>query len=234
MRLFRGNKKNYNGLEIISIHIPKTAGRSFLKVLEQLYGSTLDGRHEKEHFFPDMDFSKELPGKLPDHVKVIHGHLTIAQVRPLIDIHHSKVITWVREPVDRIISNYYYFMQRIRDGRASEKQLRKENFSLLEYATQPRRRNMMSKILEGLALEDFYFIGVMEQFEKDLAELSSMMAWPDELHIPHINANKDFKHDNNCTTQYKDIDLQMREEIARLNESDVSLYLKVKKMRGIL
>lgn len=92
----------------------------------------------------------------------------------------------------------------------------------------------MTKILTGLPLEDFYFIGVMEQFDKDLAELSSMMTWPDGLHIPYINVNKDFKLHNNCTTQYKDIDLQMREEIAKLNESDVSLYLNVKKLRGIL
>ena len=116
MRLISGDKGKDKGIELISIHIPKTAGRSFHEVLKRVYGGSLDKRYEKKHFFPDPVKKEQLSGVLPAGIRGIHGHLTISQVRHLIDKNQPKVITWVRNPVDRVISNYYYFMKRIRDG----------------------------------------------------------------------------------------------------------------------
>ncbi|MEA3476692.1 MAG: sulfotransferase family 2 domain-containing protein [Bacteroidota bacterium] len=197
-------------LELISIHIPKTGGRSFHEILRNVYGQGLDKK-----------------------TKAIHGHLTIAKVKGIIEEEHPKVITWVRDPVDRVISNYYFFMKRIREGKTTEKQRKKIDYSLPEYAGQVKRRNRMTEILHGIPLEDFYFIGLMERFEEDIIELASKIGWPKIDSIPHINDSTSFKLNNDCKTQYNDIDENMRQEIAKLNELDIKLFDDIKNLRGI-
>ncbi len=233
MRLISGDKNKVGVIELISIHIPKTGGRSFHEVLKNVYGESLDKRYEKEHFFPKPGKSKKLSGDLPKGIRGIHGHLTISQVKHIIDAYQPKLITWVRHPVDRVISNYYYFMRRIREGDTPVKQRSKINYTLMEYASQPKRRNRMTMILNGMELKDFFFIGIMEQFEEDLKILSKMMDWPLNIEIPHINNSSSFKLNNDCATQYNDIDDAMRQEVGRLNQLDMQLYKEIIKMRKI-
>lgn len=219
-------------LELISIHIPKTGGRSFYEILSQVYGSALDQRQSRKDFLPGL-INQHLDDSLSSDIKVIHGHLTVEQANKVIIKFHPKVVTWVRNPIDRIISNYYFFMKRIRDGKAAEKQKKKINFSLIEYARLPSRRNKMVEILHGLPLEEFYFIGIFEQFENDIRELATKLGWPKPHKVPHINDGSFFKYNNDCTTQYNDIDEQMRHEIASFNKFDIKLYKDIKKIRGI-
>ena len=233
MRLIKGKISNQTGIELISIHIPKTGGRSFHEVLKQVYGKTLDQRFEKHHFFPKSDKQETAAVDLPEGISGIHGHLHISQVLHIINTDNPRVITWVRDPVDRVISNYYYFMKRIREGDTTAKQKGKALFSLLDYASQPRRQNRMTAILSGIELIDFFFIGIMENFASDLKILSRKMDWPELNEAPHINNSSSFKQHNDCTTQYSDIDEAMRMEVARLNNNDILLYAEVKKLRGI-
>jgi hypothetical protein len=220
-------------LELLSIHIPKTAGRSFYEVLSQVYGSALDERQSRKDFLPDV-LRKHLDDNLPGKIRVIHGHLTVSQIDKVREKFQPKVVTWIRNPVDRVISNYYFLMKRIREGNVAQKQIKKRDFSLIQYASQPPRLNRMTEILKGMDIEDFFFIGIFEQFEKDIQELATKLKWPDIEAIPRINDSSFFKRNNDCKTQFEDIDEVMREEIARLNKKDIKLYEDVKKMRGII
>ena len=65
MRLISSNKSNIDAVELISIHIPKTGGRSFHEVLKQVFGASLDQRYEKQHFFPEDGNHHKLSNKLP-------------------------------------------------------------------------------------------------------------------------------------------------------------------------
>ena len=124
-------------------------------------------------------------------------------------------------------------MKRIRDGDTPEKQQNKRDFSLLDYASQKKRRNRMTEILHGLSLPDFFFIGIMEHFDEDLKVLGQMLNWPSDIEVPHINNSSSFKLNNDCTTQFSDIDEAMRLEVGRLNEEDMQLYEAIIKMRNI-
>lgn len=233
MRLIRHKKGSKAGLEFVSIHIQKTAGRSFRDILSQVYGPLLDERYEKHHFFIKNKKVTSIGIKVPENIIGMHGHLTIGQVKELIKHYDPKVITWVRNPVDRVISNYYFLMKRIRFGNTTEKvQLRKE-MTLLEYAQKPRNINRMSKIISGLEISDFFFIGIMERFEADVEILAKRMNWPEDVNIPFSNSNADFRNSNACTTRYDDIDESMRKSISDLNMEDIKLYNEVLKMRGI-
>ena len=213
-------------LELISLHIPKTAGTSFRKILEKQYGpalTRLDIRNGKLLVDGKLFWGSSLPAKS----KVIHGHFMYPALRQCLaeGKEKPKMITWLRHPVERVISNYYYLAERMaRELNEEEKGLNllmKMQKSLPEYAESDFARNRMSKFLEGTEPEDFFFIGLSERFESDVKELAALLGWkPGEL--PHVNKTGDYR---------EGIDPEILERIAALNEKDMELYERVIALR---
>ena len=89
-----------NQLELVSIHIPKTAGTSFRGILKEVYGEAgvirLDIDLLKEELrIDEQGFSKK---KLPGSVKVAHGHFSPALLRSRFEIAPEvPFITWLRD-----------------------------------------------------------------------------------------------------------------------------------------
>jgi hypothetical protein len=218
MRNFFRKKKD-SPLELISIHIPKTAGTSFRLILEGVYGENeitrldipLTGKRVKVNA---TDYTQS---SLP-RTKVYHGHFRLRDLRDMFELDAAPpVITWLRHPVDRVVSNYYYLRERLMDELDEEGKglniLSKMMRSLEEYAEQDINRNRMSKFLEGTKIEDFDFIGIMESFDDDVAELAKLLGWGGVRPI-HVNR----------TTRKAEIEEGLRERIAELNGDDMALY----------
>lgn len=202
-------------IELVSIHIPKTAGSSFFQVLKKVYG--------KDAVLKLNTMDAGMDDNLPGGIKVIHGHIR-ADVIAGTFRDQPKLITWLREPVDRVISNYYFSMQRIREGKARPEKMHTRDFTLLEYAQMEVNRNRASWFLEGSPLEEFFFVGMYESLTDDMNELMRLMNWTDEIRIPHRKSSSDFMMENDCATQIHEIDDKMRSQIAELNSLDVDLY----------
>lgn len=218
-------------IEVISLHIPKTAGKSFYKVLQHVYGEKLDKRTRRKDYFPHKVNIKMLINTIPDAVSVMHGHLLYRHVMNIKQIHGSKVITWLRDPVDRVISNYYFLMQSIRKNSSKEHQHQdKVDYTLLDYASEESVRNRMTKYLEGIELEDLFFIGFLEYFNEDLLTLSKMLDW--KVAIPNVHENSGSSYRKNLTCATKTVTAEMRDEIRELNRSDVLLYEKALDLRS--
>jgi len=211
--------------ELISIHIPKTAGRSFLAILQSVYGSELvmhfDRKNYPEKSIPDVEQFKL---QLNEKIKVIHGHFRYKEFRDLEGFKNAKLITWVRNPVDRVISNYSFFKKRITFALNDAELQRRKNESLLEYAFKDDTRNLMSQFTDGLKLNDFYFIGLMESFNSELLKLSEMLNWG-SFEIPRINDNAEFKNQLPSVTE------EEKTLIENLNAKDIELYSKVLELR---
>jgi len=205
-------------IELISIHIPKTAGRSFLSILHSVYGSEHIAHFEKT-FFPDKSVSEiqQFTSALSGGVLVIHGHFQYKEIKELHRRNNSKVIAWLRNPVERVISNYSFFMKRIRESPDDAELDRRKNETLLEYAALENSRNRMTKFMDGLELNRYFFIGITENFESDVRELASMLNWG-SIDIPRINDNSGFKH------QLPPVTDEQRKIIAELNREDLELY----------
>jgi hypothetical protein len=219
-------RKSGDQIELLSVHIPKTAGTSFRYTLFEVYGEDAVLRVDlmpKRQADPEDPFAP-LQSRLKRRVKVLHGHYNPVELREVYPgiPQDVKMITWVRNPVTRVISNYYYLRQRIREEIEENTTLNvgvtnRMLKTLMEYAVQEIARNRMSKFLEGISLDQFAFIGVQENYSEDLRSLAVALGWGKYTEYLH-NVTED---------KYSDIDEATRAEIRALNSLDWEIYQEV-------
>lgn len=206
--------------ELVSVHIPKTAGTSFRHILKQVYGEgavvrlDINARGQKVR----LDEALYEAAALPAGVRVVHGHFTPAAVAERFPgVEKLPAITWLRHPVDRVISNYFYLKKRLAEELDEEAKglniLRKMQRSLLEYAADEMNRNRQHKFLEGRALEDFTFVAIQEYYDEDLAAMGKHLGWPPVEAVQY-----------NVTGTGPVVSAEDRATIAALNPLDMALY----------
>ncbi len=217
-------------IDLISIHIAKTGGRSFFVILKNEYGDSVDPRTRRVEFFPGKDYSTPLIDRIPEHVRILHGHLHYKHIREIHEKYNPRIIAWLREPVDRVISNYYYMISRVNELGEQHPQYRKRNHSLLEYA-RDSVPNKMSKCLQGIDLKDLFYFGFQESFDEDVHVLAGKLEWKKEIPKVEINTGASSNAWATAPTPKDSITEDMRREIAAINNKDIELYEYAKKLR---
>lgn len=216
-------------LELISIHIPKTAGTSFRNTLKSVYGNEAVVRLDIELEKPEVRVNEQPydQRQLPPWTRVAHGHFAYPLLQKHFDLPQRDIplITWLRDPVERVISNYYYLSKRLAEELDEPSKglniLLKMERQLMEYARDPLSCNRMSRFLQGVPLEQFQFVGIQDHYSEDLKHLSKILDWP---------AYDEFVH-NRTGKSYDEVTDQQREEIRALNEEDVRLYERALELR---
>lgn len=222
-------------MELISVHVPKTAGVTFRTLLRTVYhasGLFLD--YGDRALDPLSTFQTDPPrwreesarqaADLPPGVRVVHGHFAGAKYDALFP--EARKIVWLRDPVTRLVSHYHYWRNLPPSPHSLHQQLLKENLSLLGFARLEGMRNVLANVfLRDCHLENFAFIGAQEHFAADLPVLATLLGWPEDLAVGDENRNAD--------AGYRDTKLsdEEREEIAALNAEDVALYERALAMR---
>jgi hypothetical protein len=263
-------------IELISLHIPKTAGTSFRNTLKSVYGELgvlqvhLPGPEQhgastsRSSSIP-VDFSRDLRSRLqrlilrrfsscaawhpsinaalafalsssrpypldrdylPLETRVVHGHFRYPDLLEKYGLPKDiPVITWLRNPVQRVISNYYYLDKVLR--KAMEKAnaplglLSRMERSLMEYARSEQNRNRMHQFLNCLELSDLLFVGLVEHMDEDLKQLAELLGW----------RSYERYFDNASRDNRPLISPDTEEEIARLNQLDMKLYEAALRLR---
>jgi hypothetical protein len=223
---------------VCSMHIQKTAGKSLLAVLRQAYDQVLVG-----HEMPERDRLKRLwhdEREVAERVQVVHGHMPWG-FHSWFDRHYAY-IGFVREPVDRVVS-YYYFCRseptHNRHGLAHMLTLDewvKHNPDLCvdnamtryfagritDLAPRPvkvhpaERSAMLAEAIENIQ-SDFPVVGVVEDMERSLEMLKVYFGWPAELEMPRVNANR-------ARPELDSVPAATRDRIRELNDLDRALY----------
>lgn len=226
-QFFKKEKVDAKHIQLVSLHIPKTAGTSFRNTLKKAYG-------EHEVVRLDIDPLKDTlkieqapykKNKLKKKWSVIHGHFSPENLdKKMLLPEQVPFITWLRDPVERVISNFYYLEKRLKEELDEEGKglniLSKMQRSLTEYAQDEINRNRISKFLSGKPIESFLFVGIVEHYAEDLNRLAQLLEW---------NSYEVLKQ--NVTGSKRDVSPEIREKIKSLNSEDVRIYEQALKMR---
>jgi sulfotransferase famil protein len=205
---------------LASIHIPKTAGRSFFEIISSVYPEQSIAHYEQKNYRPDnYNEIDQFKLSLDNKIKVIHGHFKYSDICEMDTNGNMKTIAWLRDPVERVISNFSFFKKRISISPNDIELQKRKNESITEYAQMDNSRNRMSKFLDGRDYKDYFFIGITEHFNEDAKILGEMLNWK-YFQIPRINDNKKFK------SQLPIVTSNERKLIEDLNKTDMELYGK--------
>jgi hypothetical protein len=170
---------------IVYVHIHKNAGNTFYSVLWKIYGRRLikdksQGRNVIGKFLnPKYESRRGVmkidPNGVHRRYRLIGGHFYSKRYSHLKD-DGWKFVTWIREPVDRIISHYDHFKRWNATSKAH-----KRNQTMLKYFENPKFSIMeFSKMFPNYQtrfvgdIELFDFVGIVERFDEDYIKFCDM------------------------------------------------------------
>ncbi len=204
-------------LELIFFHLPKTGGSSILKTLNHVYGEEYVRHFERDECLDLNNRGIKISNIIGPEIKVIHGHFRYKEVKDLVKRDNPKLVSFFREPVSRVISNYYWWKHSLSD-KPEHPSYHLRNQELRSYIKGKVTQNKMSYFLKGASLKNFAFIGFLDQFDEDLKKMGDIFNWP---------ATPSF-HEKKASTFKRENDVSQTDEllkaIIRLNKKDMKLY----------
>lgn len=204
-----------DGPLILSIHVPKTAGSRFGRLLKARYGDAFayyyGPRDERTH-----PLARVPPGQLDAGVlsrleaagvRILHGHMRAKLLMRAVP-DPSRYWIWLREPVEQVMSHYHFIRSFPREGGPLFQKVRAEDLSLAEFAVLPQVRNIHAAHCGPLPLERAGFVGVTELFSGMLP----LLGLSDRRVASNVNRAKPL------------VDLAEREMVAQHLAADAALY----------
>lgn len=216
---------------LVSIHMPKTAGTSFRATLEARFGNTF------VHDYADYPLAQALPrrheaalaaGALASPadfagVGCIHGHFLPIKYLALSKQMDCRFITWLREPVARMISHYHYWYRSYDAGSdmtsALHRRVVEEAWTLERFCLSEELRNVYTQFLWGFPLERLDFIGITEHYERDLDVFSTQFLG-EKVTSSQLNQRLDAP----ATGIPAELSGELHDEIKAFHSDDINLY----------
>lgn len=226
-----------HGRQFCFLHIGKTAGTSLHHaILEAMPGATV--LHES---LPGFD--AVTPGEAALYDLVL-GHFMFQHVRKM--RRERFLMTFLRDPVDRVVSNYHFlktkspFSQYAEGALKAAQQLSFKDFLLdqnphvrmvtqnlqakvLAHDVRPEHTSNPKTLLEDAErnLAGFDFVGIVEHFDDSVSALSSKLGLAAPLAAKTLNINADRLSGPAPTPEEIEI-------VRRLNDVDIALYTKAR------
>lgn len=219
---------------IFFMHIPKTGGVTLRKIIEKEYNSDeiFEGDQQTA-----LNKAKQMTKTEEEKLKCIYGHVHFGIHRHFSQ--NATYITMLRDPVERIISLYYFLLRRpngilyekVKDLTLREFVKNKELWS--QTFNQQTRIAMgenffdfkspgakLAKAKENLDTH-FAVVGVTEMFDKSLFLIKKKLGWDDVRYVKkNVSKNRPTK---------EEVSKEITRPIKEINELDIKLYNYVKK-----
>lgn len=224
-------------MELISIHVPKTAGVSFRRLLQRVYGEREVALDYDDRVLdptsafranpaawaqgPRARYLDTLRTREPA-ARVVHGHFAVGKYAG--EFPEARRIVWLREPIARLVSHYCYWLELPPTNNALHRRLVEERLSLEEFAAlEPMRDVMSGTFLGGMDFAELDFVGLQENFDEDLHRLGRLLGWPKELIPARAEVENRTGHSE---TMLCSLDAGTVSRLRDLNPGDVALYQK--------
>jgi hypothetical protein len=222
---------------LIFLHIPKTAGSTFHTILGNQYKKSatkavLGARYK------DENIAQFISAPLEDkaHIKLFKGHMPFG-------LHEyipapCRYITFLRDPVERVISQYYYIKKNthnplhdaveggdmsiidfVTSGIAvgmNNGQCRFINGDLDEFPFGENNRTLLDNAIINIE-KYFELVGITERFDQSILLMSEALGWEKKPYYRRENVSKTKKTS-------REIDRNTIETIKSYNTLDIELY----------
>ncbi len=214
---------------LISVHLPKTAGSSFLSAIEQHYGDRLvqdygDRPINKTTFRRNFNAVQGCLLNMGSrsrfrHIDCIHGHFMPLKYLLLKASTKKQFVVWMRDPVERLASHYLYWIRNYNpiDAGKLHHRVVDEKWSLERFCLGPEMRNVYSKFFWGFPLGRFDFVGITEFYDSEIEYFAEHLVGA-KLESIRVNVNP-----NPVAHSYID-DPDFRSKIQAYHQADVALY----------
>lgn len=210
---------------IAFVHIEKGAGQTFIRILENnfTYKHCRVAPFSQQHkgIFKANDLKKIF--RINPFTQAISGH----SIKPYSDLNtympNIHYVTIIRDPVERYISHYQYWVKNL------NKKIRFEEFLKID-----AMRDFQTKKIAGIPqieeakrvlLEKFLLVGLLEDFDTFLSLLKIKLL-PFKFNCMY--EKKNIAKDNSIKIKIKNNMHKFKKEIIRNNKKDIELYHFVK------
>lgn len=214
---------------VIFLHLPKTAGTTLNRLIEWEYPLLQMYSVDPVLFEWSAAHLRKLSPRRLKRTRMFKGHMLYGLHKVLPQ--PATYITVLREPVDRVISAFY-FMRSYKLHPLYWK-FRRGNWTIDDFVRWSRRDNVQSKIIAGANYEEpctaeiaetakdnlqrhFGVVGLSERFEESLALMKLRFGWQFNTYSSfNVTRSRPKRHDLSKST----LDL-----IIENNSYDVALY----------
>ena len=199
---------------LLFVHIPKTGGSSFRMGIDKLLGARASFRDyglkspETSPEIRRLVYAESDTWQLRERIgsgkkKVIVGHFPVLKYLGLVGA--PRVFTIVRDPVQRVVSEYGHFVRHygFKGG-------------ILQFAQRAAFVNKQSNMLRGVPLEAIGLVGLTERYEETLGLFEKTFGF----RPPYLCENA--AREDLCA-EYE-ISADQQAELSRLNAADLVLY----------
>ena len=219
---------------LISIHLPKTAGSSFVQSLsdhfaDRLYVDYGDAPLNSCRWWRNASAvlqSLRYRGRHLINVDCIHGHFLPIKYRLIRSTRAVRFVTWMRDPVERVASHYHFWRQSYEphSALALHRRVVEEDWSFERFFASPEMRNVYAQFLWGCSMSSLQFIGITEHYEEDFRHFSRVFlkATMPPHHLRMNSAKTGVRYVN---------DPRLRAEIERIHKGDVMMYRRALELR---
>jgi hypothetical protein len=210
----------------ISVHVPKTGGRTFQRVLTQIFSGRV---YEDRLFLPVNDplrvrairypIVRMARGLAPRDALCTHGHFFATRYQsgyPMV-----RTAMWFREPAGRIVSAFHQVRRAPLDfpcDTTFRPNVRSGKIDLRGFAELRFQRDVQSQFLDGRRLDSIEFVGIQEHYPRSLALFGKIFG-VEMKEVTPTNINPD----KSIGDEYA-IDGQLQSLIDRWNPRDRELY----------
>lgn len=199
-------------MPLISIHIPKTGGTTFLELLSDQY---------KDKLLLDYGLSREDgPSKVNQgKYDCVHGHFISDKYAAIKD---AEFVLWLRNPIQRLFSQYYFWKQNSYPHSPAWRRFYLEEWSFADFALFPGFRNGQSKYVGSLDINAARVVGITEFYNESLELFKRELC----MHIDAYNVPQHRKNRNLVAGgSYELNDKKLEAAILEYHKKDYELYL---------
>lgn len=198
---------------IVSLHIPKTAGTSLFMAFRNHFGSRLYNYNHN----PEL-LAQAGAAAIRAQFDVVHGHINLADFVGHLD--GATMITFLRDPVQRVVSSYLYHTRPQTTGELADK-VRGENMTLQDFAGMPSQQDLQYRMTRHVPLDRFDYIGLSERLDTSWDQISAVLGFEIRQEKPeNINPAK-------AVQDRYDLPAATADFIRDLNPRDIALYQQV-------